>query len=223
MHQRGHGTSPALFFGDHESPNFLASQQRRGLGTPLHVPLVAAPWLRAVSPRGLPSPAGRATIPGPPFPGHPRQGERRLPSNEGAGHDAPSPPRCRVGGGWGRGQRGQGHAKVTQGRRARWKRGNRNEAGSGTSPARGLPPGFAARVLPNAGRGVLKKPPATKIRSLCPRVQRRGPRPWDPKHIAAIQPRQLFRQGIIFPCPPAPAPGHPRGWEMGTGTGTMHP
>lgn len=50
-----------------------------------------------------------------------------------------------------------------------------------------------------------------------------GSWPWDPKHIAAIESRQLFGQGIIFPCPPVPAPGRPRGWEMGTGTGTMRP
>lgn len=45
-----------------------------------------------------------------------------------------------------------------------------------------------------------------------------GSRWWDPKRIAAIECCQRFGQGIIFPCPSVPAPGHPRGWEMGTGT-----
>jgi len=100
-------------------------------------------------------------------------------------------------GGWGRGQPGQGHAKVTQGRRAHWRRGTGDAAGSGT--AAGLRRLSPPRRRP---RGA-EKPPATKIRSPCPRVQHRVPGRRTLSTALPFHAVTPLGGGLFFPAPMA--------------------
>lgn len=164
---RGRVTSPALLFGDHESPRFLRREQRRGLTIHVTHPGPGPRVLRDC----------RRWRAGPPSHGHPplatlgrESGES--PPDEGAEHHVPSPLRA-----WWEedGDEDNGDKDVPRSPRDAEHTGREAIATKSAQGCHQLGDRLCCPSPPQCRPRGAKKPLATEIRSLCTRVQCRGP------------------------------------------------